>query len=319
MVNAHSIHALPPEGVDEVLVECVGVFFVHVDVVVTQLPAAVCKPICKIGVGESYVCKASALHTARLLRDKMKTNRKIYIEYHNEFWLQKSINGDTRNSTQYLRDMANANGLSNSGDSDFARARKYFTYRNTQIWDIFQQEFGMTDYNNRVRAVIGTQNANVGVSTQIKNDLNNTTTNPSNSFPWALSPAPYFGNGLNANASDIWTQIDNHIDDVIDKLKQTDETWGNTGGGRIACYEGGQHLTGNGSAALQKNWRMNNRYRWVYLPATAPYVQVFLHYTHAGPWTNGGNWGAIQRTGDTAGGADKRRKYDALKDYRNNG
>lgn len=256
---------------------------------------------------------------AKLFRDKLKPNLKLYVELHNEFWLQKGISGTSYNTTSYAISQAQAkNLLSGTETSDFDKAIKFYVWRSAQVWKIFRDQFGTTDYNSRVRAIIAGQNANLGVASRVLGGLDNPTLNPSGIIPYAYAVAPYFGSGVDGNRSldVVFADLDAAVDKAVDALRQNKEKVTTFGRGlKLVTYEGGQHVNSN-AAAVNRSWRMNNIYRWRYLPKVDDYVDLFIHYTHVGAYGDTNAWGALEYTGQSPSSSQK---FSAILDYIKNG
>jgi hypothetical protein len=112
---------------------------------------------------------------ARLLRDSVDPNLKIYVEYSNETW-----NGIFEQTT-YVQDMGEALGLD---ENRWQAGQKYCSLRSVQIWEIFEDEF--VD-DSRVVKVIATQSGNVSVTNLRFDALNDPVINPNYTMPDALA------------------------------------------------------------------------------------------------------------------------------------
>lgn len=259
---------------------------------------------------------------ANLVRDKLKPTLKVYVEYHNELWKGKTINGDSRNTTQYTVQMANQAGITVSTDTDTDRMFKWQVHRSSRIFVLWRNSFGTTNYNNRVRAVIAGQSANLGVGQKILSAINSSVVNPTGIRPYGYAIAPYFGRTiagsstlLDGNSANVWTQLDAAIDEQITKTQQNYNIF-NPANIKLISYEGGQHILVN-AVNPNRNANMYSRYRNRYLPGIDDYLLLFTHYTHVGAFSSGGCWGSKEFTGATATSATQ--KYRALQNYIQNG
>ncbi len=246
-----------------------------------------------------------------LLKDRLNSNLKIYLELHNEMWLAKPIYGDPvytswEGTTLYGRDKADALGL--GGANNFEKSQRWYAYQSAFVWKMFEWNMGTAMYQDRVRPVIAGQCANPDVGQKLKNYLDESLVNPHGMVPYAYAVAPYF---QKSGSGDDWAQIDAGIAFIKQKVIENYNIW-NPAGIKLVAYEGGQHLQGAGTAALNRAWQMNNRYRWVYLPGIEPYFELFNHYAHCGKFNDDQNWGAKEYTGQPASWTTK---YRALYDY----
>jgi len=242
--------------------------------------------------------------TARLLRDSVDPNLKIYVEYSNETW-----NGMFEQTT-YVQDRGEALGL----DADrWLAGQKYCSLRSVQIWEIFEEEF--TD-DSRLVKVIATQSAGTGATNLRFDALNDPVINPNYTMPDALAIAPYFGTiyttaDLPPNVPDYPTvdeiletvapaKINEARGHVIAQKRIADEQ-----GCRLVCYEGGQHFVGTGGAVndntltnilitANRDARMYDRYIEYLNMLQAEGVDTSYLWLYVGKFSKWGSWGACE-------------------------
>ena len=248
---------------------------------------------------DNYVRQA-----ARLLRDSVDPNFKIYVEYSNETW-----NGMFEQTT-YVQDRGEVLGL----DADRWRAgQKYCSLRSVQIWEIFEDEF-IDD--SRLVKVMATQSAGFTLTNIRFDALNDPVINPNYTMPDALAIAPYFGTiyttaDLPPNVPDYPTvdeileivapaEINNVRGNVIAQKQVADAQ-----GCRLVCYEGGQHFVGSGEVqnddtltgiltAANRDARMYGRYIEYLNMLQAEGIDTSFLWLYVGPFNKWGSWGACE-------------------------
>jgi hypothetical protein len=250
---------------------------------------------------------------ARLLRERLDPDLKVWIEYSNEVW------NDSPAFTQAA--WARQKGLEMRLDSDANAARlKYQALRSAALFDIFTKELGPT----RVVRVMGSQVGFVWAHEvlldhpKVKGKVD------------ALAIAPYFGGEL----GDVEREGDlvrNDTKWVLDQLEQKSlpevrkwirDSFGvaKKRGLQLVAYEGGQHLAAH--PAFHNNAKVNlvmdeanrsPRMKQLYLRLLDDWKaeggQLFIPYSFAfepGKW---GRWGVLERMHQTRAEAPK---YDAL-------
>ncbi|MFK5956504.1 MAG: hypothetical protein QM477_08685 [Planctomycetota bacterium] len=259
---------------------------------------------------------------ARLLRDQISLDKKIYVEYSNETW-----NGIFSQSA-YVQDMGMALGLS----TDRWRAgQMYHAVRSVEIWTIFEQEF-INDA--RIVKVLATHSANP-TTTEVRFEaLNNADLNPEYVMPDALAIAPYFGKNYTPNELpplvNSYPTVSVLLEDVAvrsiaeqEGFVRTQKQIANEQGVTLICYEGGQHFTGLSSAQndetltnllMEANGdvRMGTRYLEYLDMLQREGVSLFVHFSYVGSWGKFGSWGTLEYQDQPAASAPK---YQALLDW----
>ena len=258
---------------------------------------------------------------ARLLRDRLSPNLRLYVEYSNETW----------NGMFPQRWCVDAMGVSlNLDQNPFGAGEKYVARRSGQIWDIFQQVFGSAA-SSRLVKVMAT--AWVSVTDARVSALLDTNINVSGVLPDALAIAPYFGQGftlsdLPPNApyptvDDILTNLS--VQSIAEQQVQVglQKAIADAHGWRLVCYEGGQGFVGIDAAqgdtnltailtAANRDPRMFTLYTQYLDMLKAQGVDLFNNYSYCGNWGNSGNWGALEYQDQPTNDAPK---YAALVEW----
>jgi hypothetical protein len=252
---------------------------------------------------------------ARLIRDNLNSQQKVYVEYSNEVWNWGF------HQTVYADQQGQAKGFVGEfpfkGKTVYINAWwGYYVYRSCQIARIFEQEFaGQTQ---RLRKVLGTQlgydNWPDFVATwgdihpptlQLMAALAQPAINPNNVVFDTYAVAPYW------NGNDL-TSMQADIANIEDKLGEVQRALNDHGNGiKLICYEGGQD--GGNQVANAQNPGIYNVYIDALNRIGARLQGPFVHYTHVG-WDGNYAWGAKQSTSATLSASHK---YRAIVDWVN--
>ncbi|MGA1373108.1 MAG: hypothetical protein ACO3Z6_16090, partial [Pseudomonadales bacterium] len=238
--------------------------------------------------------------TARLYRDTLDPKLKLYVEYSNETWNGAFVAAD------YVQVRGQALGL----DADrWMAGQKFVAKRSAEIFRTFAQEFG-TAQRGRLVNVLATQAANLGVTTQRLDAMDDPRINPARVKPDAIAIAPYFGVNYEPGdpvptAAQVATTLSQAT--IRESLAWTraQRAVARARGLRLVCYEGGQHFVGilgaenNGSLtsalhAGNRDPRMQDRYREYFAGLEREGVDLFVNFTHVGGWTQWGSWGVLE-------------------------
>ncbi|WP_319592438.1 T9SS type A sorting domain-containing protein [uncultured Draconibacterium sp.] len=241
---------------------------------------------------------------AELIHTNLNPKLNIYIEYSNEVW-NFEVQGE------YAEVEGSKLGITK---------QQYVAYRSAQIWKIFKDVFE-DEFEERVIKTICGQSSNSWIANE-QLEYMYSTNNPAGLYPDVYGIAPYFGgNGLDANASNIWqlldTDIFEHRWDRADKGSRMDGVRNNYNRIKsydinleLIAYEGGQHIQKN-ATKVNYDEKMYELYK-KYLEAIDDYISLFVHYVNAGECSDGNCWGAKEFTGQDITYAPK---YRALFDY----
>ncbi|REE85137.1 hypothetical protein A8990_11355 [Paenibacillus taihuensis] len=238
---------------------------------------------------------------ATLVKTKLNSNLKVYVEYSNETW-----NGGF-SQFQYTLDQGIALGL--PGSNQWYQGGAFSLYRSVHIWNEFANVFG-TQMASRVMRV-ASFSGNYDIFDQgYANVVNSTTWNPTNQKADMIAIAPYVGNGLDGASPTIQSQFHQEIDNTFNDRVLTAVAIAQKYNVKLGTYEGGQHLL-NHADQWSANQNIYTEYTYM-LNKFAPYFVLFNHYTNAGTWASDGAWGAKQFTGQASSAAPK---YRAIADW----
>ncbi|MEW6330871.1 MAG: hypothetical protein AB1560_05355 [Pseudomonadota bacterium] len=263
--------------------------------------------------------------TARLLRDTVGANQKIYIEYSNETWNA----GQSYPQTGYVRSQG-VNLWPELTSTPWVAGDKYTALRSIRIWEIFQEEFGA---DPRVRRVLATQVGSASVTQNRIAAVNDPAINPSYLMPDVLAIAPYFGRTYTPN--DIPPEAASYptIDDVLNTAPasiieqqssvRNHKIMADTQGLELVCYEAGQHFVGifgaqgdvnltNILVAANRDNRMYQYYTDYLAMLDAEGVSNCAFFDDIEKPGNHGSWGALEYLEQPVSQAPK---YRALIDF----
>lgn len=179
---------------------------------------------------------------ASLIKERLASDRKIYLELANETWNLESNNFP---QTYYYRNKGLAAGL----DTDAKEAgRKYFMKRQFETYAIFDEVFG--DQSTRIITVLGTQ---FGVDWEHQRriaNISDSTVNPNGIRPDVFAIGAYFGGHINESGADPATiTVDGVLDlteheltDMLVPRLQSVKTLTEANGMELIAYEGGTHI-----------------------------------------------------------------------------
>ncbi len=280
--------------------------------------------------------KASDLYMtnfAKLVRDRLNTNRKVYVEYSNEVWNWQFP------QAQFALKEGKAR-WSTEGDV-FAQ---WYGFRTAQMSDIWKQVFGRQ--RSRVVSVMGTQTAWRGLENAA---LDCPLWVAEGNKPCyqhgidALAIAGYFGSTLGQGASqatvEAWSnegedgfkkaiaQLDQAslipsegYDDSIKGIADSFRYYQNvvrSRGLQLVAYEGGQHLVNSNNPKLSEFFISLNRrpeMTDLYTKLLEAWKQadgtVFMNFVDIARPSKWGSWGALEYVGQ-----ERSPKYDALTNF----
>ena len=252
-----------------------------------------------------------------LIEERLDPNLNVYVEYHNEIWLTKQIIADSRNTTQFSVDMAEAEAI-DIDSNDFDNALNWYAHRSAEIWDTFATEFGST-FGDRVIKVVAGQNAAVNVGEQIRDNLRDSVVNPTSQLEDAYAVGTYFGAAI-TDPNDFAT-LQSAADAVVAQAGLNVAAWA-TVGTNVIGYEGGQELTGqtvsdNVLFSMNSDPRMKTLYLNFLQALKDEGLEAFNHFAHAGVKHDAtGNtdeaWGSKQYVGQPDSEAPK---YAAIAEF----
>lgn len=180
---------------------------------------------------------------ARLLRDNVDPNLKIYLEYSNEVW-----NGIFPQYT-YAGDLGLVLGYEGE---PWERAWTFTAKRSADVFHIFENEFN--DDDRFIKVLPGFAVSNY-INNFIIEQFNDIEFNPNQVTADALTIAPYFGGAVADDLADAGLAQSATISQLLDLLEQSlpesyqsmDEAkaLADANGLDLIAYEGGQHLVAN--------------------------------------------------------------------------
>lgn len=177
---------------------------------------------------------------ATLIKERLHTNKKIYLELANETWNAEPTNFP---QTYYFR----AKGLELGLDTDATAAgRKYFVKRSIEMWAIFEEVF--SDQSNRLYKVLPTQFGNDWEDASRINLLSDTAINPNGVQPDYFAGGSYFGGHFDSSVDPATISVDEVLSateaelDLLRTRIQTTKNLAEANGMNLISYEGGQHL-----------------------------------------------------------------------------
>lgn len=252
---------------------------------------------------------------ATLIKNRLNSNLKVYVEYSNECWNTKFY------QTQWLYDESQRLGFANravtyQGNIAYpSPIRKAYVFYAMKHFQRFENVWGVN--NSRVVKVIAGQLKfqNSDNFRAIWGDEHVMVT-----YDMALLNDSYFNPGnvrVNSYAMSIYWHGDNttqmiaNLNDVI--LPQLDDARRSLEGTGVTLigYEGGQD--GGNQVANAQNIAIKNVYNQCLTSINNKLQGLFCHYTHVG-WGQNNAWGAKRTTATTL--TNEKYKYDAIKAWK---
>jgi len=255
---------------------------------------------------------------AKLVKEKLDKNLKIYIEYSNEVW----------NSIFSQAGYAREKGLElKLSDNPYQAQLFYYSKRAVEIFKIWEEVFG--DEKKRLVRVIASQAASPWVSQQIL-EFNENYKNCD-----ALAIAPYFGHsyGNPKNQSivekmtvdDIFKELPGEIEKIMEickKHKNLCEKYNL----KLIAYEGGQHFVGVGGAenneklnqlffAINHDKRISDVYKFYLKKWKEIGGEEFVLFSSMSRPSKWGSWGLLEYENQKIDDAPKfKAVFEILKD-----
>jgi hypothetical protein len=245
---------------------------------------------------ETYEANPSAnffTELARLAKDKLLPERRIYVEYSNETW-----NGQF-SQFDYVAGRGRALGYS---DQAYTASFYFHVYAALRIQKAFEEVFA--EAKDRVKVVLAGQLGSHWGSERQVEALKNGSINP-----WGLTPdyhavSNYVGNGINGASSSIRTDWSREVSAVRTSARRHRDIIAPTGMQLIA-YEGGQHIVENADV-FSRNPQAYDMYK-EWLEAVRDDYVLTVHYAYSGAYGSGGAWGSKEYVGQPLTQAPKAR------------
>ena len=244
---------------------------------------------------------------AILCKKNLNPSLKLYLEYSNEVWnygFQQYF---------YAEEMGQKTteiGLTEDTKFDGNYSANYYVYRSFQMFDIFEEIYGIENMGTQCIRVIATS-GNTAIFDAAYNNVfySKDVYNKNDQRADYLAVAPYVGAGLDGFDVDIEYKFHDAIDSTLDSYVKSCYNLAKKYGLPLIAYEGGQHLL-LGANAWSANQNIYNQYIYM-LNKFAPYFDLYCHYCLTGAWGSGGAWGANSHTGQDLSEAPKLRAlYD---------
>lgn len=251
---------------------------------------------------------------ARMAKDRLNPNLKIYIEYSNEIW-----NGQFQQA-RYAAQQGLALGLSSNS---FEAQLRYQSKRSLEIFNIWENVFGSTD---RLVRVLSTQAANAWTTTTVL-DWNNAKLKAD-----AVAIAPYFC-GV-AGRGDVTAILAMTVDQLLNycsnEITTTTRGWMVSQHAAISsrrldmiAYEAGQHLVGVGANQktqqltdlfinVNRHPRMKDLYLAYLNQWKAAGGKMLVNFTSVNPCSKYGSFGMLEYQDQDPATAPK---YQALMEF----
>jgi hypothetical protein len=233
---------------------------------------------------------------AKLVKDKVNSKHKIYVEYSNETW------NTMFDQAKHCKEKGLELKLSENG---YEAQLRYSAQRSVEIFKLFEEVFGGKDRLVRVLAVHAA-NPWTGTTEMDWQDAHRSAD--------AVAIAPYFGNAFgDPKTVDKVSQMT--VDEILDGCKKmiadnkvknqkyADEA--KKRNLRLMCYESGQHLAGyagaENNAKLTDLFHEANRHprmKELYLEDLKNWQDVggdtYAVFSSVGRYTKWGSWGVLE-------------------------
>jgi uncharacterized protein YjdB len=235
---------------------------------------------------------------ASLIKNKLNTNLKVYIEYSNECWNWAAA----FSQTPYCQDQGISLGLCTSG------SMQYYVYRCGQMYKLWEDIWGAD--KTRVINVFAWQTTNSNPEYWINLAINtwfySSQFNPAGTHPEFYADAPYIWDQSSTTPASVNDLFAGSTEDLnFDKtIMSSQKSYANANGLQYGCYEAGQHYS-----SYATNEALDNS---VYIPANrdsrmgtlyTDYMNywksnvggLMMLFTTCGPFSKYGSWGLIER------------------------
>lgn len=276
---------------------------------------------------------------ARLMRDQLAPDRKIYVEYANEIWNTAFSAGAWVEAQAQL---AWPGGV----DSGYTKRINWYGKRTAEMCDIWKTEWA--NESGRVVCVLGAQIANAWTSRAALDCALWTAGRPCQKHGIdAIAIAPYFGHYIGATTAQVqvdgWLlDADGGLGKLFTELQSGGVLAGGPAGGALAqtrewvrlhmvdararnlkllAYEGGQHLVGVGNVlndtgitnlfvSANRDARMKALYTQLLNDWQGQGGDLFMNFQGIGQPSRYGSWGVLENMLQTTSP-----KYEALLDF----
>ena len=242
---------------------------------------------------------------ANLMKTRLNSNHKLYVEWSNETW----------NWAFPQADYCSKKGIALNLQGDkYEQAVRFMPIRAAQVWKVFMDVFGKD--NNRIVKVMASQDGSEWLTGRHLESLKDKNLNPSGLMPDVYATAPYFGYGMDGLDPNLRTKLSEDIHKLAVANRKVRDIV-NAENIAYVSYEGGQTIAsyatkeGAHSDIPNRDPRMYDMYIQ-YLDTMSTVYSLFMHYCHSGQAGGQGSWGSLEYTGQPIKDAPK---YRALKDW----
>ena len=189
---------------------------------------------------------------AKLLKQELDPNKKIYLEYSNELWNSQFeqtrwLNESGCENPDTLVPLLPNNDPGIVGCDDFLSGVNFHVHKLARIAEIFDEVF-QDSFDDRIIVVAASQAVNSYLSEQLLQGFSNTKLNPKGYKPSALAVAPYFNvQGHvkiepNITVDELLDRAQEHIETGVLNNALTQKQIADQYNVALIAYEGGQHL-----------------------------------------------------------------------------
>jgi len=263
-------------------------------------------------IDDDYVRQA-----AKLFREQLDPDRKIYLEYSNEIWNEMFA------QSRYATEQGLAQGLGGY-KQEAEQAKINFTVkRSIEIFQIFREAFGD---NDRVITVLSGWQNRPSYNQRLLAALDDPKINPTGFRPNAFATAPYFDAGRKISIDKLPAPTVGGVLQASEKLIQGRDSKSEENIALIRqagllplVYESGQHLVQSNDPALTKLFVEANRhpkmaelYRQYYDRLERLGYRGAVHFKYVSAFGRHGSWGALEYLSQPLAEAHK---YRALREW----
>jgi len=244
------------------------------------------------------------LNLATLLRDRLRPELKVYVEWSNEIW--NDMFGQTqRNYAATIAEVAAGGSLLNDdGETNqYFLAWRRIARRGKEISDIFRGVFGDDAMMTRVRPVLASQLYRIVVLTQGLQFIERHYGPPSRYF-YAASETNYFGIADDTRTDLTVDQIFAEIPADLQAEKNQEAyfgSWCRYYKLKNIAYEGGPALVGDASLDAKIAANRDGRMKDVIVDSINKWYEIggelSMYYNLASPYGTYGSWGLVERLG----------------------
>ncbi|HRY82152.1 MAG TPA: hypothetical protein P5232_00385 [Candidatus Moranbacteria bacterium] len=251
---------------------------------------------------------------AKLIKSRLKSGKKVYIEYSNEIW---NTAPGFWHQTTYARYMGETDSkivASKIGPMD-----AFYTKRALEIFKVFENELG----DDRVINVISSQFGLFWHAEQRMKAYDNSDINPDKIQVEALAVAPYFSAGEGKNktystsvtVNELFSLMEKNISEYLEPRRVKHKNLADTYKLDLIAYEGGQSLIADNDTlsttftAANKDSRMYDLYKKYFNWWFDNGGGIFMNFEFINAFNQYGYWGILEYMDQPASEAPKYRAF----------